>query len=280
MLALPLDVPTVPTTSAPPAIDTVDDCDKDKDTVDCRGVIDVSAYTGMAIDTFAADEVKKYLNPGASGDIQYRGIFGFDFAARVHGKPDLDNKTFERSLWLYGETLHGVRSADIDCTQHPDFPTCQAALAAPTTLPQQTVFMLRNASTLEGYFGLRWEFMQLQPGQTPINLYAKAQAGFMSVSSNPQLADAHHVAVGLIAPKGTFTDSYIEAGFGRTDLFLTNKRKRYKIDGYVQRKILNSAFSFFAQMLVDTDIGRGSDAVQSFIGFNVDLKCLFDSSCK
>lgn len=263
-----------------PTPDVVDQCDADKNAVDCRGVVNVSAYTGMAIDTFAADEVKKYLNPGASGDIQYRGIFGFDFAARLTGNGSLDNHTFKKGLWLYGETLHGVRSADIDCKAHPDFPTCQAALALPTTLPEQTVFMLRNATTLEGYFGLRWEFMQLQPGDTPINLYLKGQAGFISVAGNPRLADSHHVGFGLIVPKGSFTDSYLEAGFGRTDLFLTNKRKRFKIDGYLQKKIPKLTWaSFFAQMLVDTDLGQGSDAVQSYIGFNVSLDCLW-TECK
>jgi|SRR3954470_1617506 hypothetical protein len=271
-----------PNASAPPPDPTPTPCDDTSNTVECRRRVDITAYTGMAIDTFAADEVKKYLNPGASGDIQYRGIFGFDFEARLMGS-DTKATEFKRNLWLYGETLHGVRSADIDCKAHPDFPTCQDALALPTTLPQQTVFMLRNATTLEGYFGFRWEFLQLKPISTPINLYLKGQAGFISVSGNPRLADAHHVAFGLTIPKGDLTGSYLEAGFGRTDLFLTNKRRRFKIDGYFQKQIKDTAFSFFAQMLVDTDLGQGSDAVQSYIGFNTDVQCLFDlkfTKCK
>ena len=53
----------------------------------CREDFEASAYTGLAIDTFASDELKKYLNPDASGGLKQRGIFGFDFAYRlVRGK--------------------------------------------------------------------------------------------------------------------------------------------------------------------------------------------------
>ena len=77
----------------------------------------------------------------------------------------------------------------------------------------------------------------------------------------------------MIITKGICQNSYLEAGYGRTDLFLTNKRSRKKIDGYGEVE-LGKGWSFFAQMLVDTDIGNGSDAVQSYIGFNYNLKKL------
>jgi hypothetical protein len=32
-----------------------------------------------------------------------------------------------------------------------------------------------------------------------------------------------------------------------------------------------TGLSAFAQMLVDTDLGRGSDAIQTYIGINYDL---------
>lgn len=54
-----------------------------------------------------------------------------------------------------------------------------------------------------------------------------------------------------------------------------NRRRRFKVDGYLSRKIapstLNGAMSFFAQINVDTDLGPGADSIQSYIGFNFDL---------
>ena len=35
--------------------------------------------------------------------------------------------------------------------------------------------------------------------------------------------------------------------------------------------------SFFTQLFVDTDLGRGSDAIQTYIGFSFDLRHLFGS---
>lgn len=61
-------------------------------------------------------------------------------------------------------------------------------------------------------------------------------------------------------------------------MFATAKSRRLKIDGYLQRKI-KKGFSFFAQLLVDTGLGRSSDAIQSYIGFNVDIDCLVSDKC-
>ena len=46
---------------------------------DEREDFEATAYLGLAIDTFAAEELNRYLNPEANGDVQERSIFVFDF---------------------------------------------------------------------------------------------------------------------------------------------------------------------------------------------------------
>ena len=107
------------------------------------------------------------------------------------------------------------------------------------------------------------------------NVYVKAQAGFLKVAGTPGSAlDMHKVALGLIATKGNFTGSYLDVGYGRNDVFQFNRRHRGIVDAYLERKIPGAedeGISFFAQMVVDTDLGRGSDSFQSYIGANIDV---------
>jgi hypothetical protein len=94
---------------------------------DERGDFEANAYIGLAIDTFGAEELHKYLNPEANGELHERSIFGFDFAYRLFKKGS-------RQVWVYGETLHGVRSEDIDCAATPELPSCKKSCrnSAPT----------------------------------------------------------------------------------------------------------------------------------------------------
>jgi len=245
---------------------------------DCRGVFDSSFYIGLAIDSFAGSETLSYLNPGVTGKLQERAIGGFDFAYRLTGNPNVGpGVKSPKSLWIYGETVHGVRSVDVNCTQNPDLPVCVNSLGSGANPGDQLYYILRNATSLEGYMGLRYEFRSLQtPFDSPANLYIKAEAGFMSVAgASGSALDMHQIAIGAVATKGRFQDSYLQVGWGRSDTFATARRKRIKVDGYMQWKIPKvtdaTGLSAFAQMLVDTDLGRGSDAIQTYIGINYDL---------
>lgn len=82
---------------------------------DTREAFSVTGYSGLAIDTFAADSLKKYLNPEVSGEAQERFIIGFKFEYRVFRW----DKLLSSKLWVYGRTLHGARSAEIDCANAP-----------------------------------------------------------------------------------------------------------------------------------------------------------------
>lgn len=252
---------------------------------DCRGTFEATGYIGLAVDTFAGSDTLTYLNPGDTGKTHERAVGGFDFAYRLLGDPtpyfpQPGEEIFEPSLWVYGETVHGVRSADVNCTQNPDIPVCQKSLTTPPNPGTTLYYILRNATSLEGFMGFRYEFHGVQQSSdNPANLYFKAQAGFLDVAGAPGHAlGMHHLALGAVATKGNFQDSYLEAGWGRSDVFATAKSRRLKIDGYLQRKI-KKGFSFFAQLLVDTGLGRSSDAIQSYIGFNVDIDCLVSDKC-
>jgi len=147
------------------------------------------------------------------------------------------------------------------------------------------VALIRNATSLEGYLGLRYELLTLRPGSgSPAALYVKAQAGFLSVPGHDDALDAHHAGLGIVATKGRFKDSYLEAGFGRNDVFLKHRQDRWLIDGLItweieRRRISERAGLWpFLQLTVDSDFGGGSDSIQSYLGLAFDLDRLFGAS--
>jgi hypothetical protein len=42
---------------------------------------------------------------------------------------------------------------------------------------------------------------------------------------------AHHIGIGAQAVGGSMQGSYLEFGYGKTDLFIVNRDRRYKFDG-------------------------------------------------
>jgi hypothetical protein len=253
---------------------------------DARENFDASGFIGVGVDSFAAGEIKRVLNRGDSSGQKERFVGGFDFAYRLFGDPAKNVeggwwKNKSQQLWLYGGTTHGVRSADVDCSANSD--VCKDVFDV-TATPQRFFYVLRNASSLEAFMGARWEFAQMNrvPALSSARAYLKAQAGFLTVRDGiDDVYDIHHVAAGLIATNGRFRDSYVELGFGRTDLFTENRRRRFKIDGLLSWDIPGMpVVRPFAQIKVDTDLGRGSDSVQSYFGFDFDLSRLFGGAEK
>ncbi len=280
----PAAPPVAPAPSNPPQTETnKKDCEETE--ADCRDDFEASAYVGAAIDTFASEQTRRYLNPAdTAAGTKERAVVGFDFAYRLLDKPFGESTKWPNQLWVYGETVHGSRSSDIDCKEHAAFPTCKAAIdaALPGRAADEFLFVFRNASSLEGFMGFRWEFLSLNPGSDDrANLYLKAQAGFLTASGVPDSAVAvHHIGLGAIATRGFFQDSYLEIGHGRTDLFADRSRRRWKIDGFLTWplcKIFSSlkGVNVFSQITVDTDLGPGSDSIQSYIGLDFDLRRMF-----
>ena len=89
-----------------------------RDGRDGRDPFYASGYVGYAVDNFAPTSVGGYANPDVGGK-RDRVIGGFDFEFRVAGTPES-----KRQVWIFGETLHGVRSADVDCAAADKPPVC------------------------------------------------------------------------------------------------------------------------------------------------------------
>jgi hypothetical protein len=238
---------------------------------DERGDFESNAYIGLAIDTFGAQELSKYLNPEANGQLHERSIFGVNFSYRLFKKGS-------RQIWVYGETLHGVRSEDIDCAQTPELPSCKKELSEfGADIAKASLFLLRNATSLEAYVGVRLELAQLNmPGLHPAAVYVNFQPGFLEVAgSDGDAKAAHHVGIGAQAVGGAMQGSYLEVGYGRTDLFVLNRNRRFKFDGMLVRRLAGSGFSLFAQLYADVDMKDGSDSIQSYFGLNYEVSKLF-----
>lgn len=186
--------------------------------------------------------------------------------------------------------MHGVRSADVNCMTDSsgkvtsNLAVCQAFNG--TYTPEQTFAILRDATSLEAFTGLRAEFWTVgSKSKSPLNLYVKSQAGFLTVAGTGKLIPNHEtIALGAIATSGRFYDSFLDFGYGRTKLFGTSSNNRWKMNGYltwdgpglrVGGVSLGKLFRPFVEMTVDTDLGPGSDSVQSYYGINFDVDCVF-----
>ena len=138
---------------------------------DNRENLITSAYLGTAVDNFAGSEVLKYLNPEDAGSTGSRLIFGFDFEFRLTGDRGKSTTPRNSQLWLYGETLHGVRSRDVECPTEGEGPAVCADLRNKklfpelNDIPQRAAFILKNATSLEAYMGLRWEFLGINQAE-------------------------------------------------------------------------------------------------------------------
>jgi hypothetical protein len=244
---------------------------------DCREDFEASFYLGFAIDTFAASETREYANPDDAGGVSERGIGGFDFAYRL-GQFGNSRST---QLWVFGERCMecAVRMSIVPSLRTKTFSFATIRSVSPSPPADELLRIIRNATTLEGFAGARLEFLTLNKGgQNPANVYLKGQAGFLKVADRPgDAVDMHHVGVGAIVTKGHFQSSYLEFGIGRTDLFVdpndrtAHKWNRKKIDGALSAKITGPV-RFFAQMVVDSDFGPGSDCIQTYIGLEFDLR--------
>jgi hypothetical protein len=247
---------------------------------DERADFEASAFAGLSIDSFAASDLNRYVNPEVSGKLKERAVAGIDFAYRLYGDPSAPRG---HQLWVYGETIHGMRSADVDCTANPSVPTCKDALKLGTLKPGESfLYMLRNATSLEAFAGLRWEFATLRPnGGHPARAYVNAQFGFVSVAgSGNDVMDLHHLGLGLTAVNGRFSGSRLEAGYGKSDFFHQRRNNRLKVDGYLTWKpgwksLDAIGLRPFIQMTVDSDYGPRSDSIQTYIGLNFDLDHMF-----
>ena len=271
----------------------VKDTDCQPDQVDCRGSFEASFYVGGAVDTFAGAKTLNYLNPGDTGKSTLREVAGFDFAYRLYGTrtrllKDQSKGFFKDSqLWIYGETVHGVRSKELQCKAaggaagaDANLPACQAANVPGT---EELLAIIKGATSLEAFVGFRWE---LAPASYLIQnseldrarFYLKGQVGAINVASGGDSADMHHIGVGATAVSGPLEGSYFEVGYGRNDLMIKNHNRRWKIDGFLSvdaravpmlhKVIGDTRIRPFAQLTVDADFAGGADSLQTYFGID------------
>ncbi len=231
---------------------------------DARDNFSVAPYVGIGIDSFAAGSVNQYLNPGESGDVKERFTAGIEFEYRL-----LKSAEKKSQWWVYGRTTHGVRSTDVDCRANPDNPLCTPFSAELMDPAERGLYILRNASSLEGIGGVRWEFATLNAGeQGSARAYVNGQLGFVAVSDGPDdVAGVHHLGLGAIITQGKYKGSFLEIGYGVNDLILENSDQRLKLNGRVIKKLgSKSRTGLFAHISVDVDGSDGSDSIQTYLG--------------
>jgi hypothetical protein len=267
---------------------------------DGREPFEASAYVGYAIDNFAPGSVGSYPPSQAGGVTKRRDVEGVDFDFRAVG-----SSSSERQLWIFGETLHGLRNADLNCKGDDAPPVCGNALSRaatdPTAASKQALFILENASSMEAFLGAWIELLTLQPSTTfPAKLYATVQFGYMMLDGEirpdgrplevRRAYAAHHLGAGLLTPSGPFQGTFLELGWGRTDLLNADVNKpqwnRFKVDGHLRFPLAlpfaNRAMVWrngprvFIQLFGDFDLShKTSDSVQTFIGLDFDPKDIF-----
>jgi hypothetical protein len=247
---------------------------------DPRDAIDATAYVGTAIDNFAPAIVANYTTPQNEHS---RVIGGVDFDFRVW--PRRNARKDSRQIWVSGETLHGVRTADIDCSGAEKPQVCGDA--PDVAVGERFRFALKHASSFEAFVQPRIELLTIEPDSPfATRLYATGRFGIMMLTEGEgYAAEAHHFGVGLRAIGGKFEDSFFEVGWGKTELFAPvsgSGWNRLKFDGLLAVPFLQGIFDrakfwqtqprFLIQLYADFDPGRrAADSVQTFIGLDVPI---------
>ena len=257
---------------------------------DDREVFESSGYVGWAFDNFAPSENSRAsMDPGS----HMRLLAGVEAQYRLVG-----DKHDPFQIWLASFTLHGVRSADVDC-QNPT----SAALCG-TNQGQKFFATFQNATSLEAHIDIRVELQTLQRrSETPIKVFALARFGFIDLSKDdvvvngarvsvnpPKVFNSDMLGVGILSPAGPFKDSSASVGWGMSDRFQSNPGwNRLKINGtlvfdlvpgFKDRlefwKRLAGSPRMFVSIAVDRNPhGPGPDSVNSYIGLDVDLRRIF-----
>lgn len=253
----------------------VDPCKREAELGD-ESPFDAGAFFGTVVDNFAPDNVGAYINPEAGSTQKTQWIFGFNFDYRLLGRSDSPVQ-----VWLEGETMHGVRTADVDCA--PPDPADKPPVCGDAT-PQNALtkakYILENADSLEAWVSPRVEFMTLQFGtDTPAQIYGTVSFGFVALKDAPKVFRTHHVGAGFLTKEGPFEDSYLEAGWGKNEL-LSDRWNRFKVSGALSFNldallpVWKGIGRVFAEMALDNDFGEGADSIRTFFGIDIDLKGL------
>jgi hypothetical protein len=231
--------------------------------------LDATAYFGWAFDQFAPDSTGGYP-PNTVTSKSNRALFGVNFDYRVLG-----NDKTGMQLWLAGETMHGVRSADIDCAAEENKPP----VCNPAPGLSYARAVLADATSLEAYIAPSLRLAQLQrDSSSPTDLYVTARFGFVALDDAPRVFKNHHLGGGLRVRGGPFEGSSLEMGWGNNEMLSGLAWKRFKVDGTITFPVpkTDENARFFIQMFIDNDLrGSGPDSIQTFMGVDFDIRKFF-----
>ncbi|HEY7291947.1 MAG TPA: hypothetical protein VH583_19055 [Vicinamibacterales bacterium] len=251
---------------------------------DDRSVFEASGFLGSVFDNFAPNVVGGYENPaGAAAATQVKSRFSAGVTAqyRLIGKPG-DNY----QLWLSSYTLHGLRTADVDCSVPDAPPICSVK----SSTSDKFLYVLEHASTLEAHVDARFEFMTLQrESDLPIKLFAAARFGFLDLEGAPRVYNSNSLGAGILAPKGVFRGSLAQVAWGISEQFGSDPHwNRLKVNGLLAFDVVPSlkdqvefwkraagSTRFFVEISVDRNLREGPDAVQTYVGVLFDLRQAF-----
>jgi hypothetical protein len=259
---------------------------------DDREVFESSGYLGWAFDNFApALGSLPSSDPGS----HTRMLAGIDAQYRLVG-----DKHDQFQVWLSTFTLHGVRSADVDCLS----PNSATAALCGTDQGKKFFAIYQNATSLEASFDVRVELKTLQPrSELPSKVFVVGRFGFIDLDKDdvvvngarvslnpPKVFNNDMLGVGILSPAGPFRDSTAIVGWGRSERFQSNPGwNRLKINGMLVFdlvpgfkdslefwKRLAGSPRMFVSIIVDRNPGGpGPDAVNTYIGLDVDLRRIF-----
>jgi hypothetical protein len=258
----------------------VAECEAQEPSRDDRDAFEASGYAGIAYDNFAAPQTGNYrlVNPEDAGTSQTRAIIGTDVQGRLFGKPGQNVQ-----LWWFGETLYGVRSQDVDCASESAAKLCGDLKDPkdPSKVLANAHYILAHATSMEFYLGPRLELWTFQRDtDLPAKLYVTGRFGYLALAESAARNVAmYHIGGGLLSPAGTFSGSYVEMGWGKTEN-LSPKWNRFKLDAYLSFQapgILKKAMSrMFFQLYVDQSMGGSyPDSIQTFMGAEYDISKWF-----
>jgi hypothetical protein len=254
-----------------------------KRVIDERRALEANGYVGQVFDQFAPAEVGNYAQTPDGGTIQSRWTAGSNIAYRFIGSP-----SSRQQLWGSLYTLHGLRTADVDCTKQPDVPVCRNN----ATVDQKFLQVIEHASTIEIHTEVRYEFMTLQPdSDTPVRLFGAFRFGFIDLEGVPKCRESDTITLGFLVPSGTFRGSSAQFGLARSDLFQPGQHgfNRFKGVGTLTFDLIPSLASraqiwkripgsmrFFLAVSVDRSRKDDMpDAVQSYVGILFDFTQAF-----
>lgn len=246
---------------------------------DGRDGFSASFYIGGAVDNFAPSQVGNYVEDPTLPN-KTRWIGGIDFEYRLFGRADRDLQ-----LWISGQTLHGVRTADLDCADPHAPAICRQDPVSVGEASSTLRYILKNATSLEAFVAPRLELYTFnrESENAAAKLYIATRFGLMGLSDAPKSFAAHHLSVGLASISGAFEGSALEIGWGSNDLFERPPgRSRYyrmKLDALLSMDIIPELVKNvtgsprpFIQFYLDNDVrGPGADSIQTFFGLDFHL---------